>query len=59
MATFELKMVSKLDPDGAYGRNLLLKDLNNYDFFFCTQEHNFYVITVIYVIYSITPNKIN
>ena len=36
------------------------KDLNNYENkLFGIQKHNFYVITVIYVISSITPYKIN
>ena len=56
-------MVSRLYPDGAYGRYILPnfdKDLNSYENrFVCIQKHNFYVITVVYVISSITPYKIN
>ena len=63
MATFEKEMVSRLYPDGAYGRCLLPKSRYEpkqlWKQIVCIQENNFYVRTVIYVISSITPYKIN
>ena len=38
----------------------LNKDLNNYENkIVCIQKHNFYVLNVIYVIFSTKPYKIN